>query len=382
MRARRGRSLTAVLMIAGIGLVAGLGWKLGWIEVDVAHVETGQLEESPAPPPDSTLFSATSESLPEDPFVLAAQSEPPVQEGENFASLRPSGSSFAGQAMAQRWDEPVTPTAAQVFPPPQETAQPATRASYQSEQPTATVTQAANEVDPRVKPSEELNLAEIQRLIDLGDYLAAHRDLSKIYWNHPESRPVIQDLIEKTSQAIFFAPQPQFIEPYVVQAGDRLTNIAAKYKVPWQYLAKVNGISDPARIRAGQKLKVIRGPFSAVVDLKDFALTVHLQGYYVKRYSVGIGKDGSSPIGKFSVLEKLENPQFTDPNGKVIEGDDPANPLGERWIDLGNSYGIHGTIEPDSIGKAASRGCVRMRNEDVAEVYDLLSVSSEVVIRR
>ena len=66
----------------------------------------------------------------------------------------------------------------------------------------------------------------------------------------------------------------------------------------------------------------------------------------------------------------------------MISGDDPANPLGERWIDLGESYGIHGTIDPDTIGKAASRGCIRMRAKDVIEVYDFLVKGSEVVIRK
>jgi lipoprotein-anchoring transpeptidase ErfK/SrfK len=96
---------------------------------------------------------------------------------------------------------------------------------------------------------------------------------------------------------------------------------------------------------------------------------------------VGIGKDGTSPIGKFAVLEKIENPQYTDPDGKVIEGDDPANPLGERWIGLGDSYGIHGTIDPESIGKAESRGCIRLRDADIIEVYNFLVVGSVVEIR-
>jgi lipoprotein-anchoring transpeptidase ErfK/SrfK len=49
---------------------------------------------------------------------------------------------------------------------------------------------------------------------------------------------------------------------------------------------------------------------------------------------------------------------------------------------LGKSYGIHGTIDPNSIGKAESRGCIRLRNQDVEEVYDMLAVGSEVTIRR
>ena len=150
--------------------------------------------------------------------------------------------------------------------------------------------------------------------------------------------------------------------------------------MPWQYLVKLNRV-DPQRIRPGQKLKVIKGPFSAVVDLSDFEITIHSHGYFVCTYPVGIGKDGSSPIGKFTVLNKVVNPQYTDPSGQVIDSDDPSNPLGERWIDLGDSYGIHGTIEPDSIGQAESRGCIRMRNTDVNDTFDLLGTGSEVIIR-
>ena len=77
----------------------------------------------------------------------------------------------------------------------------------------------------------------------------------------------------------------------------------------------------------------------------------------------------------------MVNPTYYGPEG-VIKADDPANPLGERWIDIGDSYGIHGTHEPDSIGQDKSRGCVRMLNEDVAEVYDFLIVGGEVKIQK
>jgi lipoprotein-anchoring transpeptidase ErfK/SrfK len=90
----------------------------------------------------------------------------------------------------------------------------------------------------------------------------------------------------------------------------------------------------------------------------------------------------TTPIGEFAVREKLENPTYYGPDGMVLEPNDPQNPLGERWIDIGNSFGIHGTIEPESIGRSESAGCVRMRNEDVAEVYDLLTVGSTVTIQR
>ena len=53
-----------------------------------------------------------------------------------------------------------------------------------------------------------------------------------------------------------------------------------------------------------------------------------------------------------------------------------------RWVDIGDSYGIHGTIEPDSIGKNESRGCIRMLNSEVEEVYDFLVIGSEVKVQK
>ena len=171
------------------------------------------------------------------------------------------------------------------------------------------------------------------------------------------------------------------MQPYVVKPNDQLAVFAKKYNVPWEYLAKLNHV-DAKKIRPGQQLKVIKGPFSAIVELNSYTMTVHAYGYFVRAYKIGIGKDGATPLGKFTVLKKVVNPQYTDPQGHVIEGGDPTNPLGDRWLDLGKSYGIHGTIDPNSIGKAESRGCIRLRNEDVEEVYDMLAVGSEVVIRR
>jgi lipoprotein-anchoring transpeptidase ErfK/SrfK len=252
------------------------------------------------------------------------------------------------------------------------------------------VVQAANIVEEKeaplketapMDPDLELQLEKIDRLLKSDDLLRAHRELSTIYWAKPHWRPNIRERIERTAHAIYFDPQPQFLQPYVVKANDQFAVFAKRYNVPWQYLAKLNGV-DPKKIRPGQQLKVIKGPFSAIVELNRYLLTLHAYGYYVRAFTIGIGKDGATPLGKFTVLNKVTNPQYTDPEGHVIDGGDPNNPLGERWLDLGKGYGIHGTIAPNSIGKAESRGCIRLRNEDVEEVYDMLAVGSEVTIRR
>jgi LysM repeat protein len=253
-------------------------------------------------------------------------------------------------------------------------------------QPEATPAEPPTGTAPATGPARpaigtELDLREIDGWIKEGNYVPAHRDLSKIYWNNPESRRYIQERLDKNARLIYFSSQPHFLEPYVIRSGDYLQRVAPKYRITWQYLANVNGI-NPRRIREGQKLKVIKGPFSIFVDLRDFELTVHCHGFYVKRYGIGIGKDGASPVGRFTVLNKVEKPQWTNPiTNRVVSGDDPTNPLGTHWIDIGDGFGIHGTIKPTSIGKAESRGCVRMLNSDVKEVYDFLVDGSEVVIR-
>ncbi len=228
-------------------------------------------------------------------------------------------------------------------------------------------------------PGSKVDLSAIRQLLEDGDDIEAHRRMSEWYWKEPQSRPAFQQQLEQLARKIYLQPHPHYMDPHVVQPAQMLSSVAKEYSVPWQYLAKLNR-TDPKRIKPGQKLKVIKGPFSAVVDLSDFELTIHAHGYFVKRYDVGIGRDNSSPYGQFKVLDKLTDPTYYGPT-KVIEHDDPENPLGEYWISIGDSFGIHGTIDPDSIGKAESEGCIRLRNDDIAEVYDFLSIGSEVVIR-
>lgn len=243
-----------------------------------------------------------------------------------------------------------------------------------------TATGSASSNKPLALPTgSKVDLAAIKLLLDAGDDVEAHRIMSEWYWKEPKSRAAFQPQLEQLARKIYLQPQPHYMDPHVVQPAQMLSAVAKEYSVPWQYLAKLNR-TDAKRIKPGQKLKVIKGPFSAVVDLSDFELTIHAHGYFVKRYDVGVGRDNSSPYGQFKVQDKLTDPTYYGPTA-VIEHDDPENPLGEYWISIGDSFGIHGTIDPDSIGKAESEGCIRLRNDDVAEVYDFLSVGSEVVIR-
>ena len=117
-----------------------------------------------------------------------------------------------------------------------------------------------------------------------------------------------------------------------------------------------------------------------VVSLEDRKLALMEDGQVKKIYSVAVGKDSTpSPEGTFSIERRVANPVYRH-NGRVVEPG-PTNPVGSRWMGLSTKgYGIHGTNDPKSIGKAASHGCIRMGRTDLEEFYALVAVGDEVQI--
>lgn len=248
---------------------------------------------------------------------------------------------------------------------------------------TYTVTQPAAQAEPADMPAQQSATTPVEPAFQLDPALEADirelRELSEQYWQQEDLRTEVNPELKRLAEKIYFQPSNHYLPGHKVQPGDQLRVIARNYDVPWQYLARLNRV-EPEQIRIGETLKVIQGPFHAVVDISDKTLTVHAHGYYVCSFPVATGRDNATPTGEFPVLNKVENPTWYGPDA-VVSANDPNNPLGEHWIDLGNGYGVHGTINPDSIGQAVSNGCVRLRPDDVALVYDLLTTNSKVLIR-
>jgi hypothetical protein len=117
-----------------------------------------------------------------------------------------------------------------------------------------------------------------------------------------------------------------------------------------------------------------------VVSLEDRKLALIEDGRVKKVYSVAVGKDSTpSPEGTFTIERRVANPVYRH-DGRVAEPG-PANPVGSRWMGLSRKgYGIHGTNDPKSIGKAASHGCIRMGKADLEEFYALVAVGDQVQI--
>ncbi len=118
-----------------------------------------------------------------------------------------------------------------------------------------------------------------------------------------------------------------------------------------------------------------------VISIPDRKLVLLRGGHVMKVYDVAVGKPSTpSPEGEFRIAGRLKNPTWYAP-GKIV-GPGKSNPLGTRWMGLGyKGYGIHGTNEPRSIGKAASHGCIRMRQRDLEELFELADVGTSVELR-
>jgi lipoprotein-anchoring transpeptidase ErfK/SrfK len=120
------------------------------------------------------------------------------------------------------------------------------------------------------------------------------------------------------------------------------------------------------------------GKTKIVVSLEDRKLALVEDGKVVKVYPVAVGKPSTpSPVGTFTIQRRVMNPTYSHDGRTVPPG--PHNPVGSRWMGLSvPGYGIHGTNEPNSIGKAASHGCIRLAKADLEELYPQISVGDTV----
>lgn len=177
-------------------------------------------------------------------------------------------------------------------------------------------------------------------------------------------------------------PMPEKVE-HVVQAGDYLGKLAATYNTPVALIAKANNVPG-ANIRIGETLRLIDGnahAFALTVSKSRNDLVVTLDGKFFKRYRVSTGENAKTPVGTFKIVDKIPQPAWHKPGAKAIPYGHPDNLLGTHWLALDlPGYGLHGTWEPESIGKQVSAGCVRMLNSDIEELYTILPKGTVVVI--
>jgi len=243
-------------------------------------------------------------------------------------------------------------------------------------------------VNPLPNPGQALFEAG-QAAIAKKDYITGREKLSQAVaagLGQEQEKAARQMLNQAADEWLFSSvilDNDQLCQRYRIAQGDTLASIGRKFNVPYQLLQKINKIASPANLRVGEVIKVVTGPVRIKVQRQKYQMSVYLQEILVRSYPVGLGKPGrGTPTGLWLVKLKQMDPSWHDKeNGKFYKPEDPENPLGERWIGLEGregeakgreGFGIHGTIKPEEIGQSASRGCIRLLNKNVEELYDLV----------
>jgi len=264
------------------------------------------------------------------------------------------------------------------------------KADGQGSAPAPTALAPAAEAPPPAFPaySSETRtiVADARAAADAGQLTDAQATLQQLLssTSDPDAIELLGDVNIKLLKSSLMMPGKEY---YVIQSGDYLQKIAKKHNTTVSLLKTMNGMQSDT-IRLGDRLLVFNGDFTIRVSKDRNSLDLLSGGKLFKRYSVGTGKFGKTPAVEFAITDKIVEPPWTRPSdNRQIEYGDPENVLGSRWMAIKSTghpeltgFGIHGTWERDSIGKQSSAGCIRMLNEDVEELFDLVPRKTSVTI--
>src|SRR5471032_2618999 len=149
-------------------------------------------------------------------------------------------------------------------------------------------------------------------------------------------------------------------------------------------------IEMPARLKRQMVSYSSReAPGTVIIDTPDTYLYLVMGNGQAMRYGIGVGRDGFTWSGTQSITKKSEWPDWTPPPEMIARqpylprqmAGGPGNPLGARAMYLGGTiYRIHGTNAPQSIGTHVSSGCIRLTNQDVADLYSRVNVGTRVIV--
>jgi LysM repeat protein len=315
---------------------------------------------------------------------------PPLDSG-NAAAVATAAAAAATASAAS--DGAVTQTAPMPQVTPPASPAPATTDSVAGAAPPADATAAAAPAAPpaEAKPAPTSVFPSVrvavQGALDRGELAQALLLLSDWYGDpsltEAETNEVNELLSQLAGSVIYEGPPAHRLEPaYIVQAGDTLEDIAKKYDVPVQLLGKINGLSEPYSVQTGQELKVVRGPFSATLDISERKMTLMLDRRYAGQFAVDLDPTTTIEEGQWKVDQKLLSPAV---GGLATPASGPTE---DRSLLLANQASTSGQAAiirgpgSDPIATEPAGRVIRLKSTDVVDVYDILSVGSRITIRR
>ena len=246
------------------------------------------------------------------------------------------------------------------------------------------------------------------------DYLRARKLLNDAYNSgklHEVQAGNCRELLTWLANQTILHPTPSVNpkDPYTLSytfvSGDRLKSdfrggkiikpgVVARnnLNVPAEIIPTINGLKSATKFQADKAYKLIKGPFHIVVYKNARVADIYLQDLFLKRIPVCIGApETPTPDGFFRIVDRTRQSVYNPPSGsglsnKTLAPNDPGYPLGPRGLNIkiegipqlgtnipvSQSYAIHGTNTPSSLGRATSRGCIRMGDDDINFTFAIM----------
>jgi len=193
----------------------------------------------------------------------------------------------------------------------------------------------------------------------------------------------LQELLETVNdRPVAPAAEPSVTEPSVTEPS--VTEPSATEPKRPESLTPTEA-TTPAVEQTTEQAEQTEQTVRLRLSLSDRKVYVYRGETLETSYPVAIGRPGwETPTGEYEVYSQLVDPGWTNPLDGSVMTPGPDNPLGDRWIafwtDGVNEIGFHGTPNRDSVGQAASHGCIRMYNEDVRELYEVVALGTPVIV--
>ncbi|MDO4628086.1 MAG: LysM peptidoglycan-binding domain-containing protein [Planctomycetia bacterium] len=210
--------------------------------------------------------------------------------------------------------------------------------------------------------------------IQNGNALEVLQSLSKYYGDPRFSAEELAELTNILVQAatLVIYSQQSFLEPaYTIQPGDTVEKIALQYQIPEEFIIRVNGLTAPFTLQPGTQLKVVKGPFHAIVYLDRYEMILTLNGLFAGRFWLGIGGDLVQKDGDFSFGQKMVSPTETYYEFLRVAGVPGCS----------DSLRILPATDPNSIGKQSLSGPILMSLADIDSLGALLGPRSQLIMR-
>jgi hypothetical protein len=360
----------------------------------VAPVATPQPAAAASPFPDTAGLPPTAAAATPPPadsaptYLSAVSAAPPVADpaaavdltaprNGAVAAATAAGAAAAGAAFgaaAPPHQAAITSPPATAFAPPD---------SLQAAMPTPPPSSFGREAPPSAAFASAW--ADAHDKLAAGRYAEALAVLST--WHDDPSLGLeesqrLEDLLGQLAGTVIYSQQDLLLPPYVVQQGETLLSIAAPLSVPWQLLAKINGVADPARLVPGESLKLVRGPFDAVVSVSRRRLSLQVGGNYAGSFPVVVGRQIRERVGAVVpvvAVQRDEAPAEQSGATTQVAWAQPAS----TSIALADGLAIEGVADPATVSEDSIPGTsLVVAARDLAELADILGQGSRVLVRQ